>query len=414
MPQVPRTVQQATGGLPRQMPGSPQDLGRGMVQGAKAAVENVLPGASDAAAARDSYLIGQQIGPALREGRYGDAVRAFVESTAAAVGVLPGVPALHGVAAAMFGGAKAATADLAKLNRARQMAEAGSDPKAIWKETGWFKGAEGEWKFEISDETARFRNDPREWQFNEARTAAASTVQGALYHPKLTDAYPEVGEQGFGFGPSLMGESGMQLPGRLNVTANTADIRDVASGRMPKRNNKFSTSLHEAQHAVQDVEGFARGGNPAEFEKVYGDLSANANKLQAARAVQMRMKHHSEDAVQASEAIGEQAGVDPALLRQLVDAYPGEKLAQATEKATAQAKDYEPRSRYMRLAGEAEARLVQKRADYTDEQRRAIFPLEDLDVPAGQLIVRRPEKPAAERAAEGMSALADPLSWVKD
>jgi hypothetical protein len=43
---------------------------------------------------------------------------------------------------------------------------------------------------------------------------------------------------------------------------------------------------------------------------------------------------------------------------------------------------------YQRLAGEAEARNVQTRMDYTPEQRRATPPWETLDVPEDELIVR--------------------------
>ena len=43
---------------------------------------------------------------------------------------------------------------------------------------------------------------------------------------------------------------------------------------------------------------------------------------------------------------------------------------------------------YQRLAGEAEARAVQKRMNMTDTQRRVIFPYESYDVPVNQLIVR--------------------------
>jgi hypothetical protein len=45
---------------------------------------------------------------------------------------------------------------------------------------------------------------------------------------------------------------------------------------------------------------------------------------------------------------------------------------------------------YNRLAGEAEARAVQKRMNMTDTQRRVIFPYESYDVPVNQLIVRTP------------------------
>lgn len=43
---------------------------------------------------------------------------------------------------------------------------------------------------------------------------------------------------------------------------------------------------------------------------------------------------------------------------------------------------------YRRLAGEAEARLVQKRMNYTPEMRRAVAPWQQFDVPVEQQILR--------------------------
>jgi len=43
---------------------------------------------------------------------------------------------------------------------------------------------------------------------------------------------------------------------------------------------------------------------------------------------------------------------------------------------------------YRKLAGEAEARAVQKRRNLTDEERRAIFPLQSYDVPINELIFK--------------------------
>jgi hypothetical protein len=40
-----------------------------------------------------------------------------------------------------------------------------------------------------------------------------------------------------------------------------------------------------------------------------------------------------------------------------------------------------PVDQYTRLAGEAEARLTQVRADMSSEDRRAVYPLENVDVP---------------------------------
>ena len=44
---------------------------------------------------------------------------------------------------------------------------------------------------------------------------------------------------------------------------------------------------------------------------------------------------------------------------------------------------------YRRVAGEAEARAVEKRRNLTDEERRAKFPYESYDVPKSDLIIQR-------------------------
>ena len=49
---------------------------------------------------------------------------------------------------------------------------------------------------------------------------------------------------------------------------------------------------------------------------------------------------------------------------------------------------FDPFEQYQRLAGEAEARNVQTRMDYTPEQRQAAAPWTTLDVPESELIVR--------------------------
>jgi hypothetical protein len=51
------------------------------------------------------------------------------------------------------------------------------------------------------------------------------------------------------------------------------------------------------------------------------------------------------------------------------------------------------RGTYQHLAGEVEARNVQKRMKYTPEQRRATPPWETEDIPRDQQIVRGRQKP---------------------
>lgn len=55
---------------------------------------------------------------------------------------------------AIFAGPAARTANRAMLRRAQDMAESGADRRAIWDETGWFRGPDGQWRFEIDDSGA--------------------------------------------------------------------------------------------------------------------------------------------------------------------------------------------------------------------------------------------------------------------
>lgn len=51
-----------------------------------------------------------------------------------------------------FGGQRAATADLGKLAEARSLASKGVGRDDILSQTGWFRGPDGHWRFEISDQ----------------------------------------------------------------------------------------------------------------------------------------------------------------------------------------------------------------------------------------------------------------------
>src|SRR3990167_1084335 len=57
-----------------------------------------------------------------------------------------------------FGGLGAQTMDPTSLFKAKRMAARGEHPKDIWDETGMFQGADGKWRFEISDEGMKLKN----------------------------------------------------------------------------------------------------------------------------------------------------------------------------------------------------------------------------------------------------------------
>ena len=53
-------------------------------------------------------------------------------------------------------GRNAATANLEALERAEQMETDGGSVGEIYRETGWFRGADGQWRFEIDDSSMRY------------------------------------------------------------------------------------------------------------------------------------------------------------------------------------------------------------------------------------------------------------------
>lgn len=268
----------------------------------------------------------------------------------------------------MFGGRMAKTADHDALARAEKMAAGGASRDDIWRETGWFAGPDGKWRFEIDDSGAALR-DPFESDDLTQRLISASidspnipvptaaSLDDVLSHAELGRAYPGIPDAGVYF--DNMGRT----KGRYNtdIDAITLDSGDSVFAPDLQR----STALHELQHAVQSREGFAGGGGHAgpyrDGERGYV-IRKNADHRMAPPA-------RSDNPYAAGAFVPDEA----------------EALRSATEWADG------PDGRYwlyQRLAGEAEARNVQKRRDYTPEQRRATPPWETLDVPEDELIVR--------------------------
>lgn len=174
------------------------------------------------------------------------------------------MPAAERGAVGIFGGRLAATADQAKLLQAEQMFRKGSGPNKILEETGWFRGADGKWRFEIDDSASKLN-------FDKALPSKAESgvLADHLSHPELFAAYPELGQvrstvasganAGRYFPPQMLDEAAIQT-----TATNPATGRSVA--------------LHEVQHAIQELENFSKGsmakGNSAEYAASSGENEA--------------------------------------------------------------------------------------------------------------------------------------------
>lgn len=274
----------------------------------------------------------------------------------------------------------AATADKAEerttrmdfLSVARKMEEEKKDAKAIKMATGWERGADGKWRFEIPDfhfnyekwkdnnkeildsmDDKDYRNvmryekefyedlSPiRKKNFDELRSRTGYKIKqeltlGDVLEGKGADNlfkyYPEL--RGVKFKFSNLGAATL---GIYNSNTNTIEVNDafLYSPRKAERNLQ-----HEVQHVIQHLEGFAKGGN--EFQ-VRGEVKKKFSEV-IKQIRQLRAEGKEDEA----KAIVEKN-------RGLYNAY------QKND-------DY---NSYKSLAGEVEARNVQERMNMTSEERR--------------------------------------------
>ena len=168
----------------------------------------------------------------------------------------------------IFAGPGAKTANLLKLNVARRMEEAGAKPEDILLKTGWFKGMEGKWKFEIPDDASRFSTGP----LTGGKTVPVTEV---LDHKALYDAYPYLRSMKAQPMPPDVPQGAI---GMFEGPANPGGMMSLA----PKA--RRDTALHEMQHAIQEQEGFAVGGGyeiPDMYRRLAGEIES--------RNVQSRM-----------------------------------------------------------------------------------------------------------------------------
>jgi site-specific DNA-cytosine methylase len=258
------------------------------------------------------------------------------------------------------------------LSVARKMEEEKKDAKAIKIATGWERGADGKWRFEIPDfhfnyekwkdnnkelldsmDDKDYRNimryekefyedlSPiRKKNFDELRSRTGYKIKqeltlGDVLEGKGADTlfkyYPELRDVKFKFS-----NLGADTFGIYNNKTKTIEVNDafLYSPRNAERNLQ-----HEVQHVIQHLEGFAKGGN--EFQ-VRGEVKKKFSEV-IKQIRQLRAEGKEDEA----KAIVEKN-------RGLYNAY-------------TKNDDY---NSYKSLAGEVEARNVQERMNMTPEERR--------------------------------------------
>ena len=143
-------------------------------------------------------------------------------------------------------GQRAAVANLDDLKRAREMHSRDADEQEIWRETGWLLGRDNKWRFEIPDDLDKIT-------FTALEKDETCSLGEVYDNPKLYEAYPVLKDMRVRLSSDLPDDTS----GRFNldgITLNQKKLKDS-----PKQVKE--TLVHEIQHAIQQEEGFASGGN---------------------------------------------------------------------------------------------------------------------------------------------------------
>ena len=308
----------------------------------------------------------------------------------------------------MFAGEKgAAEADKAdeqtirmdNLDVAKQMEEAKKDAKAIKMATGWEKGVDGKWRYEMPDAKIKDMKDIGGGnivkRFDDDMLWNDGKLADVIDAPGLFEAYPQLKDVRIDT-DAIMND--MPSNGVYNAKTNAITIHADEL--------KYMNSIlnHEIQHAIQYIEGFAKGGSPEQMEK---EFKAAQDEWKA-RAY----AHELEE--KAKEMGGEynQSEVEKALVEEYKDldmsdelpdketrikgfnyfarGYADRSMDDAIKRFRlneSTRSDFDSYKEYLKLAGEVESRNVEKRLGMTDEERRNSLAEETEDVNRDEQIV---------------------------
>ena len=145
-----------------------------------------------------------------------------------------------------YAGRDAGNADLEALHEAERYEMQGVDAETIRQKTGWFRGADGKWRWEIDDSGMKLRTD--------AADISNYTTLGELVDaPALFATYPDMKDMSVTFHNLERGQ--------LGGYHRTFDSIELSRELKQKPEALLNSLIHEVQHAIQQREGFTPGAN---------------------------------------------------------------------------------------------------------------------------------------------------------
>lgn len=143
---------------------------------------------------------------------------------------------------------------------AQAMEQEGKDPVTIWRATGWEKGVDGKWRNEIPDAKQKADADLRK----------SKTVGDVLEAPELFGSYPQLADINVELGDYGYAGAYNRQANRIRIDKDSQTyVTNPEDKRLHLSPEGLRTMLHELQHAIQAIEGFARGGTEKQMEREY-------------------------------------------------------------------------------------------------------------------------------------------------
>lgn len=331
-----------------------------------------------------------------------------------------------------FGGQYAQTADIDGMTKAVLLEENGVSEEQIFKETGWFRGADRRWRFEIDDSKARvyYKGDallakapeyaelkelgeklmetsiPDEeyaeiWEkygqleekIKNKMSEPQDTIAHFLEHEELFKAYPYIANV-------RVEKSDMAgLRGSYSPSTNTVHLDRLLLSEYTEAPLK-KTLLHEIQHIIQHHERFAGGAN----EETWNGITIKKNQHKYERAMkqsreafkggneEFRNLIRSLNRKQINEEFDEEYDrIENELMEKYETRYFQYDNAMFEARLYKDSEELSNILKYKMTAGEVEARDVAARADMTVKERQEKMPVRETE--NGVIFAENPANP---------------------
>lgn len=191
-------------------------------------------------------------------------------------------------------------------NKAKQMAKNKESNEKIYKETGWYKDkVTGKMKFNFSDKDMKIANQ-------NYKVGQEFKLKDILIHNTLFETYPQLRD--YKVKIEDMNSNNTKNNGRLNGRYNRfTDELTIDINRFNDISNAEGTLIHEIQHAIQKIEGFA-GGTSIKFGKE--KYKNNPGEIEA-RDTSKRMIEEKYNGKDLSNIMPKSANVNTSILEKM-------------------------------------------------------------------------------------------------